>query len=110
MDDTRVKHWLGSAISKNTVSDIAMNLLVSLEAERRYERSWPLLFIAHSLGGIIVKETLWKSRKCETYQGHLHHIFEFTTGILFFGTPHNGADPRGLLQLIAQKIAEAAGF
>ncbi|KAI9765884.1 MAG: hypothetical protein M1839_005287 [Geoglossum umbratile] len=107
--DTRVK-WLGSPISKNTVSDIAMNLLVSLEAERRSERSRPLLFIAHSLGGIVVKETLWKSRKYKTHQGHLYHIFEFTAGILFFGTPHSGADPRGLLQHVAQKIAEAAGF
>jgi hypothetical protein len=31
-------------------------------------------------------------------------------GIMFFGTPHSGADPRGILQHIAAKAIKALGF
>ncbi|KAL1969786.1 hypothetical protein VTN77DRAFT_7295 [Rasamsonia byssochlamydoides] len=44
------------------------------------------------------------------YHGHLHDIFQSTVGIIFFGTPHWGADPRGFLQRVAEAVAKAAGF
>jgi hypothetical protein len=44
------------------------------------------------------------------YQSHLRSIYESTSGIIFFGTPHGGADPRGPLQHIAEKVIRAAGF
>ena len=108
--DTHIRHWLGPAVSKSTIYDIAWDFLVSLEAERRLEPLRPLLFIAHSLGGIVVKEALRRSRGCEMYQSQLRNIYESTSGIIFFGTPHGGADPRGLLQHIAEKVFRAAGF
>ncbi|KAJ9648449.1 hypothetical protein H2199_001304 [Coniosporium tulheliwenetii] len=108
--DTHIRHRFGPAVSSSTVYDIAWDFLVSLEAERRSESSRPLLFIAHSLGGIVVKEALRRSRGCETYQNHIHTIYESTSGIIFFGTPHGGADPRGLLQHIAERVIRAAGF
>jgi len=108
--DTHVRHWLGPAMSKSTVHDIAWDFLVSLEAARRSEPLRPLLFIAHSLGGIIIKEALRRSCGCEMIQSHLHNIFKSTAGIIFFGTPHGGADPRGFLQHIAEKVIKAAGF
>ena len=97
-------------MSKSTIYDIAWDFLVSLEAERRLEPLRPLVFIAHSLGGIVVKEALRRSRGCEMYQSQLRSIYESTSSIMFFGTPHGGADPRGLLQHIAEKIFRAAGF
>jgi hypothetical protein len=30
--------------------------------------------------------------------------------MIFFGTPHGGADPRGLLERIAERSIRAAGF
>ncbi|KAH8766531.1 hypothetical protein BGZ57DRAFT_492627 [Hyaloscypha finlandica] len=108
--DTHIRHWAGSAIDKSTVYDIAWNFLVTLEAERRVETSRPLLFVAHSLGGIIVKEALRRSRGCEAYQGHLRSIYNFTSGIIFFGTPHGGADPRGLIMHVMEKTIRAMGF
>ena len=68
------------------------------------------MFIAHSLGGIVVKEALRRSRGFETHHGHLRQVYESTAAILFFSTPHGGADPRGLLELIAEKVVKAAGF
>jgi len=108
--DTHIRHWLGSAVSKSTLYDIAWDFLVSLETERRCEPSRPLLFVAHSLGGIVVKEALRRSRGCEMYQSHLRSIYESTSSIFFFGTPHGGADPRGLILHIAETCIRAVGF
>lgn len=99
----------GAPVSRNNVYDIAWDFLVALEAERRLDSSRPVLFIAHSLGGIIVKEMLRRSRGCHAGQSHLRSVFDFTTGVVFFGTPHGGADPRGFLQHIAEAVIKAAG-
>jgi hypothetical protein len=96
-------------VSQNTVYDISWDFLVALEAERRFESSRPVLFIAHSLGGIIVKEMLRRSSACHVGQAHLRNVFDSTTGIIFFGTPHGGADPRGFLQHIIQAVVKTAG-
>ena len=106
--DTNVRHW--APVSKNTVYDISYDFIKSLEAERRSNPARPLLFVAHSLGGIVVKEALRRSRGFEKYHNHLRQIYESTAAIMFFGTPHGGADPRGLLEHIAEKVVRAAGF
>ena len=108
--DTHIRHKLGPLGSKNTVYDIAWNFLVALEAERREEPLRPIMFVVHSLGGIIVKEMLRRSSGCHKGQAHLRDVSESTIGIVFFGTPHGGADPRGILQRIAEKAIKAAGF
>ena len=108
--DTHIRHWCGPPLSKNTVYDISWDFLVALEAERRLDPLRPILFVAHSLGGIVVKEMVRRSNSCLLVQSHLHQIFESTIGIMFFGTPHNGADPLGFLQHVAENVAKAAGF
>jgi hypothetical protein len=97
-------------VNRNTVYDIAWDFLVALEAERRAEASRPVLFIVHSLGGIVVKEMLRRSSSCHLGQAHLRGIFESTIGIIFFGTPHAGADPRGFLLRIAENVIKLVGF
>jgi hypothetical protein len=108
--DTQIRHWVNSLVSKNTVYDIAWDFLVALEAVRRSESSRPILFIVHSLGGIVVKEMLRRSSVCHLHHTHLRDVFDSTIGIMFFGISHGGADPRGLLQHIAEKVMKAAGF
>jgi hypothetical protein len=81
-----------------------------LEAARRVESSRPLLFIGHSLGGIVIKEALRRSYSCGKYQRHLHSIYEFTTGIIFFGTPHASTDPRGPIQHVVEQLTRVEGF
>src|SRR5215467_923411 len=51
--DASPSKWLGSAMA---LPDRAANLLAWLEAERLYEKK--LLFVAHSLGGLVVKQLL----------------------------------------------------
>ena len=108
--DTRIRHKLGPPRNSNTIYDLASDFLVELEAERHTKPSRPILFIVHSLGGIIVKEMLRRSSNFYRNQTHLQDIFNSTIGILFFGTPHAGADPRGLLQRVAEKVIKAAGY
>ncbi|KAH6844621.1 hypothetical protein B0I37DRAFT_327314, partial [Chaetomium sp. MPI-CAGE-AT-0009] len=108
--DTHIRHWAGSPVNKSTVYDISENLLVALESERRIEPSRPIVFVAHSLGGIIVKEMLRRSRGCHKIRPDLHDIFKSTIGIIFFGTPHAGADPLGFLKSIAKNVMKVVGF
>ena len=108
--DTNVRHSLGPPLNQNTVYDIASDFLQSLEAERRSHPLRPLVFVAHSLGGIVVKEALRRSHGFGSHHNHLRRIYESTVAILFFGTPHGGADPRGLLEHTAEKIVRATGF
>jgi hypothetical protein len=88
---------------------MAWDFLVELEADRRTDPARPVLFIAHSLGGIFVKEALRRSASCQLDKP-LRAIFDATIGIIFFGTPHGGADPLGFLHRVAKEAARAAGF
>ncbi|KAK2812978.1 hypothetical protein FQN50_000999 [Emmonsiellopsis sp. PD_5] len=80
------------------------NLLYELVQKRIRAPKRGLLFIAHSLGGIIVKDAL---RHSETHSDiEVVDIFESTTGILFFGTPHRGSEGWASL---GDGIAKVAG-
>lgn len=110
--DTHLSHVLGPPRNKSAVYEVAWDFLVELEAKRQPEPSRPLIFIAHSLGGIFVKVALRRSASCQPHSSRpqFHSIFTSTIGIIFFGTPHDGADPRGLLERIAERCIRAAGF
>ena len=64
------------------VSEAANNLLNWLKLERDKCQKRPILFIAHSLGGIIVKKALFDASSNLAYQS----IDRATVGIVFFGT------------------------
>ncbi|KAJ9614164.1 hypothetical protein H2200_002300 [Cladophialophora chaetospira] len=108
--DTHLGHRFGPAKSQKTVYDFAKDFLLELEALRRSRPTRPLLFIAHSLGGIVVKEMLRQSYGYVYHQPHLRAVSDSTKGVIFFGTPHGGADPRSMLKSIAENIARAVGF
>ena len=105
-----MRHWAGRPPAQNSVYDIARNLLVGIESERIAEPSRPILFVAHSLGGIVVKELLRRSKTSQSPGQTCQSVFESTVGIMFFGTPHAGSDPRSFLHHIAEKAINAAGF
>ncbi|KAK6856638.1 hypothetical protein PG995_006825 [Apiospora arundinis] len=108
--DTHIRHRLGPEGSQSTVYDISWDFLVALEASRRSEPIRPIIFIAHSLGGIVVKEMLRRASIYRLGQSHLRPVFDSTKGVLFFGTPHGGSDPRGFLQKFAEQLFRATGF
>ncbi|KAK3317310.1 Alpha/Beta hydrolase protein [Cercophora scortea] len=58
-----------------------------------YDR--PIVFVAHSLGGLIVKQALRFAHNETTYQS----LATSTRGLLFYGTPHAGSSTDRWLQL-----------
>ncbi|KAI4601048.1 Serine active site containing protein 1 [Pestalotiopsis sp. 9143b] len=70
------------------VLEQAESLLNQLEIARAAQTDRPLIFICHSLGGILVKRTLISAKHSDTYQ----NIVNNTYGIIFFGTPHRGGN------------------
>jgi hypothetical protein len=99
-----LQHSPGQPGNHNAVQKIAWDFLVALEASRREEPSRPILFVVHSLGGIVLKELLWRSSTCRRAQAHLKDVYDSTTGIIFFGTPHGEADPRHTAQLVMKAM------
>ncbi|KAI8954389.1 hypothetical protein F4801DRAFT_575466 [Xylaria longipes] len=106
--DTNLRQGIVKATSQNTLYDIAWDLLVALDVQRRSAPTRPVLFIAHNLGGIVVQEMLRRGRECQSHQQHLFRIFQSTIGIMFFGTPHGGADPCGFLHRVSESIIHAS--
>ncbi|KAL8388742.1 hypothetical protein RB599_010070 [Gaeumannomyces hyphopodioides] len=80
-----------SVASNNRLNDHAKNFLNDLTTDRASceARSRPLIFVAHSLGGLVCKEAILHSRNHP--EPHLRNIFDCTKGIIFMGTPHKGS-------------------
>ncbi|KAL2041461.1 hypothetical protein N7G274_005843 [Stereocaulon virgatum] len=79
--------------STATISDYAMKLLAYLNSIRASRERRPIVFVAHDLGGIVLKQALLLAQIDPNYLS----ILESTIGILFFATPHRGV--RGILDL-----------
>ncbi|RPA71338.1 hypothetical protein BJ508DRAFT_315704 [Ascobolus immersus RN42] len=98
-----------------SVYDIATDLLTALETYRRPHtlQKLPILFVAHSLGGIIVKDLLRQSYDHKDSeipnQEHLAEICKSCIGALFFGTPHQGAEPLTLALKVLKSILTVVG-
>ncbi|KAF8529705.1 hypothetical protein BU17DRAFT_36641, partial [Hysterangium stoloniferum] len=85
----------GENRSQQTLYGISGDLVVKLSAFRISNGTGhrPLIFIAHSFGGIILKNALIHASSA--HMGHLgdHKAVEISTyGVIFMGTPHQGVD------------------
>ncbi|KAF5246377.1 hypothetical protein FANTH_6893 [Fusarium anthophilum] len=87
------------------VFDHAKALLTALSTERRLTQTEriPILFIGHSLGGIILKAALVKAELARV--GHLEHFKAIklsTYAVMFLGTPHQGGEGIPLAEVLRQ--------
>ncbi|KAK2802776.1 hypothetical protein FQN51_004304 [Onygenales sp. PD_10] len=96
--------------SKERLHNHAEHLAAQLMAKRSLDRALerPIIFVCHSLGGIVVKRTLLH---CEHQRHpntqHLRSTYVSTYAILFMGTPHNGSELANLgsmIQMIASLV------
>ncbi|RMD42293.1 hypothetical protein DV735_g2857, partial [Chaetothyriales sp. CBS 134920] len=63
----------------------------TIQLKKAAER--PIIFICHSLGGLVVKRALIYSRASRHQNLELHRsVYVATYGIIFLGTPHTGSD------------------
>ncbi|KAI1405921.1 hypothetical protein F4819DRAFT_320439 [Hypoxylon fuscum] len=89
------------------ISDFAEQLLEELLVKRYNpeERKRPLLFLCHSLGGIVFKKALIRARERDRYE----ELLRMVRGVAFFGTPHQGSKTANWGTIIAN-ILNAASF
>lgn len=84
---------LRQGLGQDRIHNHAEHLVATLWANRsrRHATDHPIVFVAHSLGGIVVKRALiHSSGKKGQHTEHLRSIALSTYGILFLGTPHLG--------------------
>ncbi|KAK4210686.1 hypothetical protein QBC37DRAFT_447664 [Rhypophila decipiens] len=79
--------------SQDNLYTLSKNLLISVANERIGAPSRPLLFIAHSLGGILTKFALRISQDCTGgADAWMKAVRESAVGVIFFATPHSGSE------------------
>ena len=86
----------------------AKKLIASFDMLRRESHSErrPIIFAAHSLGGILVKSALIQSEWAKiSEEKHLYAIKQTTSGIVFFGTPHHGTSTVSWRNLLENVVA-----
>ncbi|KAM7187803.1 Alpha/Beta hydrolase fold [Rhypophila sp. PSN 637] len=76
--------------STNSVGLHAGSLLSDLSARRKDNPQRPIIFIGHSLGGIVIKEALCKASEAGS-PSYQKQIFDSTYSIIFLATPHRGS-------------------
>lgn len=65
-----------------------------------------MIFFGHSLGGIVIKSALTQAQGKPSQFGD---ILSSTKAIVFFGTPHQGADIADLAQVLG-KVGRVVGL
>ncbi|AVZ29508.1 AAA-like domain-containing protein [Nodularia spumigena CS-584] len=83
--------WKGSTMP---LFDRASNLQAYLEVNNI--GNYPIVFIVHSMGGLLIKEML---RNAQTFQKTA--VLEQTKGIVFLATPHTGSHLANLVEKIS---------
>ncbi|KAE8161064.1 Alpha/Beta hydrolase protein [Aspergillus tamarii] len=81
--------------SRDRIHHHAETLASGLAANRNLRScsDRPIIFVCHSLGGLVVKRALIYCKNVSDAKiQHLRSIYVSTYGILFLGTPHNGSD------------------
>ncbi|KAI9774253.1 MAG: hypothetical protein M1840_004147, partial [Geoglossum simile] len=112
--DTRIITWgydssaanVFSYASKGSIFGHAETLLEDL-SRLRAGKARPVIFLGHSLGGLVIKQALIKSAEYNSHGRHptLGEIYASTKGVIFLGTPHRGSDKESLGEVVS-KVAK----
>ncbi|KAF0323150.1 hypothetical protein GQ607_009694 [Colletotrichum asianum] len=94
----------GSESSQN-LTDFGDQLAISVRSIRPSSNTllvqpWPIAFIAHGLGGLVVKEAMYSLAKKDEFNAHC------ICGLVFFGVPHQGLLVKPWLRLIKEQPSQ----
>ena len=106
--DSSPSHFYVGGTNQMTISQHAVKLLQKVTDVRQECRKRPIIFVAHSLGGILVKDMLIESAK-HTYQPELRDVSESCFAIFFFGTPHRGANAAAYGEIMSNVVGFLPG-
>lgn len=89
---------LAGSHSFQNLGDVASRFRASLKvALGSVQRDRPLVFVAHSLGGLVLKQAMVQMSSGNAADSG---NFKATFGILFFGVPNQGMDINSLLAMV----------
>ncbi|KAK3358093.1 Alpha/Beta hydrolase protein [Lasiosphaeria hispida] len=88
--DADIAHFWAPA-SQNCIRNHAINLANAIAQlrERTETENRPIIFVTHSLGGLVLEDAMLASRNSP--EPHLQNIYDTTVGVCFLGTPHCGS-------------------
>lgn len=83
--------WFGNDSVSASLTDIANSLVRDLDndTERKKAPQRPILFIGHSLGGLVIAKAIWTAQARNDY---FPRVFRSITGCLFLGSPFRGSE------------------
>lgn len=73
------------------VERVAQTLVQNIQTHRSLDQGerWPIIFLCHGLGGVIVKKALiYASSQTSAHVQHLYNVYVSTFALLLFGVPH----------------------
>ena len=88
--DSHVSHGIRGPANRSNISQHGLTLLNAVSNERHDCLDRSVIFIAHSLGGLLVKQTLVESEKAAR-DGQERYLHKTCKAVMFFGTPHRGS-------------------
>lgn len=93
--------------TKQSISDLAKAFLSSIRAFRSATKTSqrPIIFVAHSLGGLLVKEALYIAMMGSENPEN-RDFFKSSYGLMFFGVPNLGLNNKSLMQIVAGGLNE----
>ncbi|KAH7309285.1 hypothetical protein BKA65DRAFT_519554 [Rhexocercosporidium sp. MPI-PUGE-AT-0058] len=95
--------------NRESFSDKANHFLEDIRVEREEDPSRPLVLLGHSLGGLLIEQSLINAHNSS--DAEYKKILESTTGLGFFATPHAGGTAELVaLGTFATKIATLLNF
>ncbi|KAJ2900038.1 hypothetical protein MKZ38_002691 [Zalerion maritima] len=109
-----VARWLQPA-GKNGLEDHGNDLLrdlTNLRSDTNESRTRPIVFIGHSLGGLVIEKALLTSRQLE-HSSNNHNsklIFASTRFVSLLSTPHRGSSKANIAYLIALLLRPFKGI
>jgi len=89
-------NWKGKSMPR---FDRARNLVEFLDNEN-IGKDKPLIFVTHSLGGLLIKEVM---RIADTHSRQ--ELINQTKGIIFIATPHNGSHLANIVGVLSQILS-----
>ncbi|TFA98930.1 Protein SERAC1 [Trichoderma ghanense] len=122
--DSKITKYRAGATNRNGIFSHGKDLLFALSRERH--RDCPLVFVAHSLGGIIVKQAsqsrLSSAHSCTKLSVQMLaeslslpetpfvNIVKSTAAVIFLGTPHRGSQDVAALGEVMRSVVSALGM
>ncbi|KAI1485550.1 hypothetical protein F5X96DRAFT_659519 [Biscogniauxia mediterranea] len=97
--------WTGPLKVKQFMGNVAMALLIGLRSKREGCQRRPIVFIGHSMGGLVIAKAITIA---DSRRDKFPIMFEAIAASVFFGTPFDGA-PIASVAAMYKHLAEKVG-